>query len=141
MQVDFYVLSQTTEAAMHQFVCRLTEKAYQQGLGVHVMMRDERTLEQLDEQLWTFRDGSFVPHERLGKSVDNAPVTLSLGNEHRASADIAIVVDCELLDDLNQCKRIAEVVGGDEEARARSRERFRYYRDQGIEPTTHKIAS
>jgi DNA polymerase-3 subunit chi len=35
---------------------------------------------------------------------------------------------------------VAEVVNGDEDDKARGRERFRYYRDRGYSLQTHKLA-
>lgn len=139
MQVDFYVLSQAGEPAVNTFACRLTEKAYKQGLRVHLLVADETTLDQLDEQLWTFRDGSFIPHDRLANGDGEAPVTLSLSDQTPQNADVAIVLDCDVPDTLGDCNRIAEIVGADDAARNRSRERFRGYRSRGIEPVTHHI--
>jgi DNA polymerase-3 subunit chi len=63
-RVDFYILPPGDERQRLVFACRLTEKAYRQGLTVYLRAGDETTASQLDQLLWTFRQGSFVPHAR-----------------------------------------------------------------------------
>jgi DNA polymerase-3 subunit chi len=36
---------------------------------------------------------------------------------------------------------VAELVGGTDASRQAGRERFRFYRDQGIEPETHNLGA
>ena len=62
-KVDFYVLGTSGDRARQHFACRLAEKAYRLDNTIHIRTIDQRAAEQLDELLWTFRDGSFVPHE------------------------------------------------------------------------------
>ena len=61
-RVDFYVLNQSGEQARRQFACKLAEKAYRLKNTVHIVAGSRADAERLDELLWTFRDGSFVPH-------------------------------------------------------------------------------
>ena len=46
-----------------KLACKLAEKAYLASQSVLVWHTDRGELEALDELLWTFADGSFVPHE------------------------------------------------------------------------------
>lgn len=62
-RVDFYVLAGPKPAARLRFACRLAEKAYRLDHRVHLQTGSAAEAEQLDELLWTFRQGSFVPHE------------------------------------------------------------------------------
>ncbi len=77
-RIDFYVLSQSGEQARQLFACRLAEKAYKLEHTVHIHTGDEATAGRIDDLLWTFRDGSFVPHDRVRGGADEprAPVTV-----------------------------------------------------------------
>ena len=148
-RVDFYVLSQTGEQARQLFACRLAEKAYRLDNSVYILARDQATAEKIDELLWTFRDGSFVPHH-LGKPGTNelpSRVLMRLRRVDSAGydADAADTRDLliSLVDDIPPCAaafpRIAELVTSDAESKQRSRRRFATYREQGHELDTHNV--
>ena len=61
-RVDFYILAQSDERARHVLACKLAEKAWRLDNTVYIHTRDRSDAESIDELLWTFRDGSFVPH-------------------------------------------------------------------------------
>ena len=61
-QVDFYLLAAAGSARAADAACRLAEKAYEQGLRVVVRTASPGETAEFDELLWTFADGSFVPH-------------------------------------------------------------------------------
>lgn len=140
-KVDFYILPDDGELARQRFACRLAEKAYRMDHQVHIHVPDAGTLQKLDELLWTFRDGSFVPHEILSGNQSPASVPVTIGCEDVARAD------CELLINLGQSipasassfPRVAEVVTSDEDSKKQSRQRFVDYRDHGHELDTHKL--
>ena len=138
-RVDFYVLPRTGEDARMHFACRLAEKAYRLEHTVHLLAADERSARALDELLWRFRDGSFVPHDRLGPSAPEAPVTISALPDLPDSADLLINLAGDLPPATDAFPRIAELVTSDEEARARGRQRFAEYRNSGHEIETHKL--
>tara|TARA_R110001583_G_scaffold14629_3_gene60776 strand:- start:2862 stop:3287 length:426 start_codon:yes stop_codon:yes gene_type:complete len=72
----FYVLAATTIVEQQQFVCRLTEKALSQGKRVYIHTGSRNHAEQLDRQLWEFRDSAFVPHSLVDEQrpVGQSPV-------------------------------------------------------------------
>ena len=65
-QVDFYVLDRVDEHARHTLACKLAEKAWRLENSIHIHTMSREDAERLDKLLWTFRDGSFVPHELAG---------------------------------------------------------------------------
>ena len=77
-RVDFYVLPGSREIARQQFACRLAEKAYRLEHSVHIHVDDRAAMQRVDDLLWTFRDGSFVPHEIAESSAarPESPVTI-----------------------------------------------------------------
>ncbi|MEM7284454.1 MAG: DNA polymerase III subunit chi, partial [Pseudomonadota bacterium] len=74
-RVDFYILKDTAPEARELFAARLVEKAYRLGHKVFVHTANMHLATLFDEYLWTFRDGSFVPHCIEGSEEERfAPV-------------------------------------------------------------------
>ncbi len=118
-------------------VCRLTEKAVEEGRRVHIRVPDERTAADLDGQLWTFRDQSFLPHSIGAPPSEHVHVTIHdqwLPEER----DVLINLSDDMLEDFASFKQILEVVGPDDVSKQSGRSRFRQYRDQGLTPE-HQI--
>jgi len=137
-RVDFYILAAGGEDARRRFACRLAEKAYRLEHRVHLHADDPTAAEALDELLWTFRDGSFLPHETL-PNESGAPVTIGYGESAPESADLVINLSAGVNDFALELPRIAELVGGDEQTRAEARRRFIFYREKGYPLDTHEI--
>jgi len=140
-RIDFYVLSQPGEQARQVFACRLAEKAYRLDHTVHIHARDPATAQQLDDLLWTFRDGSFVPHHVVRTGTDKLPSPVTIGCDPGFAEPRDLLINLD--DDIPACAagfpRIAELVPADDDSRQQSRRRFAAYRDQGHELDTHKV--
>ena len=138
-RVDFYVLSQTGEQARLLFACRLAEKVYRLDNSVYIHAPSQADAARLDDLLWTFRDGSFVPHEVVSSNKAEAPVTI--GALPPAAGDIELLIN--LADDIPansaDLPRIAEIVSNDESSRQLSRQRYARYRELGHTLETHKL--
>jgi DNA polymerase III subunit chi len=141
LRVDFYVLEEPSNPARLKVACRLAEKAYLASQTALVWHSDAEELKAFDELLWTFMDGSFVPHEVLstGGSANEAPVLLSAGTPPSAKFDVLINLSPDIPSCLSQARRVAEVIDGDKGRRRAGRERFKAYRDLGIQPASHNI--
>jgi len=140
-RVDFYVLPAAGETARNTFACRLAEKAYRLDNSVHIQASDRRSAEQLDDLLWTFRDGSFVPHEVSNRAdgKGESPVIISFDPESQIGGDLLINLTDTIPGNLGSFPRVAEIVTSDDNARQQSRKRFATYRDQGHSLETHKL--
>jgi DNA polymerase-3 subunit chi len=140
-RVDFYLLAAAGESSRRLFACRLAEKAYRLRHTVHIQAADRQHAQQLDELLWTFRDGSFVPHEVIGAQTDpgTAPVTIGVGTDEVRPGDLLINLTDEVPQRLDAFPRIAEIVTSDEDCRQKSRKRFADYRQQGHSLQTHEL--
>ena len=137
-QVDFYVLDRVDEHARNTLACKLAEKAWRLENTIHIHTTTREDAKRLDELLWTFREGSFVPHELIGGDTD-APVTIGFGESAVAPRDLLITLCDEIPAFAESFPRIAELVSSDENSRAKSRQRYAIYRDQGHKLTTHNI--
>jgi len=137
-QVDFYVLDRVDEHSRNTLACKLAEKAWRMENTIHIHTMTQAAAERLDELLWTFRDGSFVPHELVGGD-SGAPVTIGFGDAQVAPRDLLITLCDEIPPFAQDFPRVAELVTSEESCRMKSRQRYAIYRDQGHKLETYKI--
>ncbi len=137
-QVDFYVIDRVDEHARHTLACKLAEKAWRLENTIHIHTMTQADAERLDELLWTFRDGSFVPHELAG-GENVAPITIGFGDSPVEPRDLLITLCDEIPNFAGSFPRVAELVTSDEICREKSRHRYSTYRDQGHKIKTHNI--
>ena len=140
-RVDFYILAQADERARQTLACKLAEKAWRLDNSVYIHARSRADAEHLDELLWTFRDGSFVPHGVVGRDDDTGDSPIMIGCDDATLDNRDLLIN--LCDDIPPCvegfPRVAELVTSDENCRSLSRKRYAVYRDQGHELNTHKL--
>jgi DNA polymerase-3 subunit chi len=139
-RVDFYILDAVEPASRLNFACRLTEKAYGLNNRVYAHTATPGDAKRLDEMLWTFRQGSFVPHQLLtdaGKG--RAPISIGTNAKSEDNGDLLINLTEAIPEFAKGFKRVAEIISGDEQSRQIGRERFKSYRELGIEPEIHQI--
>lgn len=139
-RVAFYVLGATGPAARQGYACRLAEKAWRLDHRVHIHASSPGEAAELDDLLWTFRQGSFVPHELATDGAPAAaPVTIGSGDATPPEADLLINLADGVPPFHGRFARVAEIVDGTPECRAAGRRRHRLYREQGLEPETHEV--
>lgn len=138
MRVDFYILPGDSARERALFACRLAEKAYQQGHQLLLRVGDAAEAATLDELLWTFRQGSFLPHARL-EDADGEPILIATEVSEHSPRDVLVNLAESLPAHWDEHERIAEVVNQARSVLQSSRGRFRAYRDQGSEPHTHRM--
>ncbi len=96
---------------------------------------------ELDELLWTFRQGSFLPHALSVSATDDpVPITIGFDEPSDIDGDLLINLADAIPSFFDRFTRIAEIIDGTPESRRLGRERFGFYRDNGYEPNTHKIS-
>jgi DNA polymerase-3 subunit chi len=137
-QVDFYVIDRVDEHARYTLACKLAEKAWRLQNTIHIHAMSQTVAERLDELLWTFRDGSFVPHELLGGTT-NAPISIGFGDQNIEPRDLLITLCDDIPAFAASFPRIAELVSSDDDCRKKSRHRYASYREQGHTLDTHNI--
>lgn len=141
MQVDFYVLNEAY--GREQLACRLTEKAYNQQLRIHLHTDSAEHSQQLDELLWTYREGSFLPHEILTVPDTNSatcpPITISHTFVPPPETKILLNLAADIPPFYTRFDRIIEIVNQNETIRQQGRMRFSLYREQGCNLHHHEI--
>lgn len=141
-RVDFYILEQQQGEARARFACRLAEKAWQQGNKVYIHTAGAEQSARIDDLLWTFRAGSFIPHSLdEDATADTVEIHIGHGDEPQHHDQVLINLAPEVPLFFSRFKRVAELVDQDEECRQQGRERFRFYRDRGYPLTNHTISA
>jgi DNA polymerase-3 subunit chi len=140
-RVDFYVLERPDERSRHTLACKLAEKAYRLKNSVYIHAKSRNDAERVNELLWTFRDGSFVPHSLAGvhDGTEVAPVMIGFEPGAVESRDLLINLCDEIPVFAESFPRVAELVTSEENCRLLSRKRFAEYRDKGHAIQTHKL--
>ena len=136
-KVDFYILQ---SGSRENTACKLIEKAYSLGHRIYVHAGSEDQLTKIDHLLWTFRAGSFIPHQRYQENTnEDSPVQLGTHEAPNIDSDVLI----NLADDVplffSRFQRVAELVGPDEQAKALGRQHFQFYRNRGYALNTHNL--
>ncbi len=142
-QVDFYILGREDPVNKLKFACRISQKAYTQGLTVYLQTETREQSTRLDALLWTFSQCSFVPHtiaDRPEGDWDDFPVQVGTFLDGSREADVLISLVEGVPETHSRFRRIVEVVADSPAEKAAGRKRFRYYLEQGIKPNTHHIA-
>ena len=159
-KIDFYITNINTLDDYWTFACRLTEKAFRKQCDVYLHTANEEHMAAVDKLLWTFRPNSFLPHSSESRSEISAEMS-NKANEDNSKIDSAasatgeILVACSgdprdhhdvlvnLTEETPECfsrfTRVAEVVMGTDEAKAKSRQRYKYYRDRGYPLEVHNL--
>ncbi len=138
MRIDFYILKSNTNRELA--ACRLCEKAWQQGMQIYIQADSESQALQLDELLWTFRDGSFLPHCLTTDSVAGAtPVIIGWNSEPQQARQVLINLAQAVPSFYTRFERLAEIVNQEDRVRNAGRERFAFYRQQNHELHHHEI--
>ncbi|MCG6969019.1 MAG: DNA polymerase III subunit chi [Gammaproteobacteria bacterium] len=139
-QIDFYILSDTSPNAGALFACKLVEKAYHLKHTIYVNTHNQPQAEHLDELLWTFNQGSFLPHT-LNVQQESCAEPIVIGNTDQSTTfhDVLINLDQQVPAFFSQFERVAEIVSGDDAARNQGRQRYKFYRDRGYALNTHNI--
>jgi|SRR5919106_3499477 DNA polymerase-3 subunit chi len=141
-RIDFYVLQEGARLTREHLVCLLAHKAYDQGQSLYIHASSREEVNTLDELLWTFRDISFLPHQRIDEGLSpDAPIVIGCGEAPPETTKLMINLAHPPPPFVSQIDRIIEVVSQAPDIRQQARERYRYYQAQGYSLNTHAITS
>ena len=142
-QVDFYVLAGAAQDDKDRYACRIAGLAHSRGLTVYMQTDEPAHAATLDKTLWTFAQNSFVPHAIYdGNAHDPAryPVQIGCADAPDNCRDVLISLKNEAPTNYAHFTRVVELILNDDADKKSGRERFRFYREQGVEPNTHTVA-
>jgi DNA polymerase-3 subunit chi len=92
--------------------------------------------QQLDNLLWTFRAGSFIPHQLYTGDIPATEQVL-IGSLHAPTHWQKTVIN--LSSHAADAERVLEILDNSEATKALGRKRYREYQQAGHILTTHKI--
>lgn len=111
-----YRLSDTTP--LEKVLPQLLSKAYEQGLRAVVLAPDAGIMEMLNQALWTYNPGSFLPHGSANDSNPEAqPVYITTAEENPNNADMLVLAGSPVsafAESFSQCVELWDGVGESE---------------------------
>jgi len=137
-QVMFYLLEEEQKLEngaqpSHFHACLQAANFYRQNQRVFIHVENQQVAHQLDELLWAFEPDSFVPHNLLGEGPNNgAAVEISWQSPTNRRA-ILINLTSTVPNFANQFSHIVDFVPSDETLKQQARERYKGYRQCGIQ--------
>lgn len=129
-KVDFYVYELSDYQFYQRLVCNLVEDAYNQENNILLLCENEESCETLDELLWTFKDVSFIPHE---KKLNNKILTQHINLTKKKRSLILMNLTYSFPDSLETHDRVIEMSGYDEDSRQKARLNFKRYKTMNFE--------
>ncbi|GAB4122257.1 MAG: DNA polymerase III subunit chi [Sideroxydans sp.] len=113
--------------------CRLSQEALQQGMRVLLHVPTDELADELDRLLWHYPATGFMPHCRCHE-MDAATMPVVIGRSERfAHSQLLISLHDECPPFFSRFEQVIEIVGQHEADVRLGRERFRFYRDRGLE--------
>lgn len=153
-KIAFYILNDETIKARNLLTCRLVNKAYEQKLLTYIFTSSTQETEDLNVQLWTFSDISFVPHQIYEDISNNTTITndkiinqtdnllqVLIGNTTPPSHYNQVLINLTNQTPffIERFSHVIEVVINNSQEKNFARERYKYYQSLGYSIVTHNI--
>lgn len=139
-RVDFYVIEPPSAAGHDRMMCRIVEKAWQQGHAVYVQCEDDARARAFDDLLWQFQDTSFVPHALAATATLETKVIVGCAAVDNLQPDVLINLALAVPELASRYARVIESAGYDDTTRRAARSRYRLYQERGFPLNTHKVS-
>jgi DNA polymerase-3 subunit chi len=133
-RVEFIRLERP-EKARH--LCELAEEFYLAGQRVLVVVEDDNQGVTLDQFMWTWKKGSFLPHAYDNGTVEciDEPVVITTGEDNANGAQVLIAGRPCALVFARQFQTVIDFAETFDDARREAaRQRFRAFREAGYAP-------
>lgn len=134
-QIEFYILANRSGTQSLQFVCEIIAKAYRENHKIFINSASQEDAYKLDDLLWTYQEDSFIPHQ-LGGS--DSPINIGYNLQPTERYDVLLNFAEQVPTFYKDFKQVIEIVFPDPVVQQLARERYKYYRDQGLQINTHK---
>tara|TARA_B100000700_G_scaffold323872_1_gene428620 strand:- start:203 stop:667 length:465 start_codon:yes stop_codon:yes gene_type:complete len=114
-QIIFY---STAPLQVEKTLFALLEKSLEKGNKSLLLFRDKEKCLSINEQLWTYKQNSFLPHisedDQLYDDID-IPVYLSTKNENPFKAELLFSIDGYLPDNIQHFERVIIIIDVNDE--------------------------
>jgi DNA polymerase-3 subunit chi len=130
----FYHLQTKT---LDQALPELLTKALSLGHRIVVRTADKAATERLNEQLWTYRPDSFLPHgSAKDGQADRQPIYLTENDDNPNQAALLVLTHGEPAEDADAYALCCDIFdGSDETALSKARNRWKLVKEAGHEVT------
>lgn len=139
-RIGFYIVENQDADSRIRLALRLTDKAHQRGHRIFLNAEDEQEARSLDEQLWTFRPASFLPHALITENAGEQ-ICIGWGQEPEGHDDLLINLQPAVPAYVGRFKRVAELVNQEPARLEALRASWRHYKDRGYAVEEHRLAS
>lgn len=126
--ISFYILPTQSQQERYLFTCKLIEKAYRSGCFCYVLTDTAAQSQRIDDLLWTFRAGSFIPHQVYTGDIPRVEQVLIGSIPPPAQWQKTVL---NLSSHCTDAERVLEILDDSEETKSVGRERYRHYREAG----------
>jgi DNA polymerase-3 subunit chi len=139
-EVSFYILPTESLQDRYLFACKLIEKAYRSGCFCYVLTDSAEQNRIIDDLLWTFRAGSFIPHQIYAGELPELEQVILIGslNAPEHWQKVLFNLSSRYPDVVPQTERILEILDNSETTKEAGRARYRQYQQSGMKITVHK---
>ncbi len=121
-----------------RFACRLSLKALQNQLDVHVHVQDAPAASAVGALMWDYPQHRFLPHQVIDTDDQTITSPIHVGfNQPLFQAGLLINLATDIPIFFGRFDRVAEIVVGD--SREQGRDRYKYYRDRGFPLHHHEL--
>ena len=114
-QIIFY---STAPLQVEKTLFALLEKSLEKGNKSLLLFRDKEKCLSINEQLWTYKQNSFLPHisedDQIYDNID-VPVYLSTKNENPFKAELLFSIDGFLPDNIDHFERVIIIIDVNDE--------------------------
>lgn len=139
-KIDFYIISAAEQE--ESFICRLINKIYQKKRECFVWVASNEEATRWDKLLWSFEEGSFIPHLIYNQhtATKEAPIYIgtSLGTHH-TDVLVNLTENMPPLSENQVFSRVIEIVAPNETQKAQSRMKYKYYQQKQCPLQIHNL--
>lgn len=113
--------------------------AWERKQDIFIITATESSGKQLDELMWQYPEGRFLPHTTAGAD-DAARAAVNIGTiSGLKPTDVVINLCQEAVPGPERFSRVLEIVPYANDERDASRLKYKNYRELGLKPRTHEI--
>jgi DNA polymerase III subunit chi len=140
-EISFYVLPTESSQERYLLACKLIEKAYRNEFLTYVLTDSTEQSQLIDDLLWTFRAGSFIPHQIDKGELTELENVVLIGSDPSPEMGYKTLINLStrIPDGFTKAERILELIDDSEEAKALGRDRYRHYQQAEMGISIHKM--
>lgn len=120
-------------------VCELARKANDSGQSLLILAASAVQAELLDEMLWEFDPDAYIPHQIAGSDEDDDITPVLIVPPEQQSPMRPLVLNLRNDPVPGGFERVLEVVPADASALEPLRQRWKHYKDAGLEVQKHDM--